>query len=146
MKRRREWSVDARDKPALLWAVLSAFVDQARISLEGDLQQFGFLDRADASLQETKVLRRITSNPVRDFVVLPVTADVVLSLKSALGRADVFTPMGALEHVLVECQGNLVYAATDNFEQGFTGVWEPLDEVFLERLRSSGVVRSYTAA
>ena len=65
--------IDARDKPALLLAVMKELVGNSNISFEGDLSNLE-LDKIESSRSdETEVLRRQTASPVLDFIVLPLT-------------------------------------------------------------------------
>jgi hypothetical protein len=65
----------------LLWAFMVHFQSSSKVSLEGDLKKFELLGRSDASTEETPELKRNTSYPPFDFVVLPITADLTTVLK-----------------------------------------------------------------
>ncbi len=139
------WPLIPRNKPALFWAVLDAFPEAAHVSLEGDLKQFRLLERSDASTAETLVLRRNTLSPRLDFVVLPVSPELVSTLKQIMSGAGIFNDGGLLIHAQVEFRGKLVLGAYDNFHEDCVVACEPLGEDFLEPLRTKGILRSYEA-
>ncbi len=140
------WWLEPRNKPALLWAVLEAFPQGAYLSLEGDLKNFGLLERADASSEETSSLRRNTLSPRLDFVVVPVTTALVATLKELLSGPGIFGDDGSLIHAQIEHNGRLVFGAYDNFHKDCVVAYEPLDQQFLERLCNNGVLRGYAVA
>lgn len=140
------WSMHPRNKPALLWAVLEHFLNQARVSLEGDLGQFDLLACSGASSDETHEIHRHTKSPKLDFVVLPVTVDQLVTLKHRLGGAGVFGVGGRLVHVQVEFQGKLVFGGYDNFHKECVVAYPPLGVTFLEQLKVKGILRSYKSA
>lgn len=140
------WWLRTRNKPALLWAVLAAFPKDARLSLEGDLKSFGLLERADASSEETPVLHRHTRSPKLDFVILPVSPELLVSLQKALAGSGVFNTGGALVHAQVEYKGKLLFGAYDNFHNDCVVAYEPIATAFLEQLRDKGILRAYESA
>ena len=67
-----------KHKPELLFAMMRTLAhDDARISFEGRLAHTELVKFAGASLDETKVLKRNTTSPTMDFVVLPLIKQVV---------------------------------------------------------------------
>ena len=140
---RKWWSVDAKDKPGFVFAVLAELVGQASVALEGNLANLQLLEHPEASTAESADLRRVTSSPSLDFVVFPVSAKVLEHLKRKLQGPSLWGTNGNIVRVTAACGSAVVFAADDNFAPGFVSVSEPLTEAFLQRLQSQGVVRSY---
>jgi hypothetical protein len=65
-----------KHKTELLFAVMRTLAhEDARISFEGRLSHTELAKIAGASLNETQVLKRNTTSPRMDFVVLPLTPE-----------------------------------------------------------------------
>jgi len=135
------WRLDARNKPGLLWALMDEFQTNSKVSLEGHLQEFGLLGRSDASTEETPALKRNTIYPPYDFVVLPITADVKAALKKNLSSPGIFSRNGALVHVQIERDGELVFGAYDQFHKDCVVVHAP--EALVAKLHCKGILRAY---
>ena len=141
-----DWWIDTRDKPGLLWAFLDHFVGDSRVSFEGDLGRLGLAELPGASTSESPVLRRTTIYPRQDFVVIPVTGETLSLLHRRLSGPGLFPDGGALVHVQLEHAGRIVLGAYDNFHKDCVVASDPAPESLLERLRESGVIRSYAPA
>jgi hypothetical protein len=116
------------------------------VSFEGELQELGILELPGATYDETDLLKRQTTSPRQDFVILPITPETIASLKSNLNAPGLFNNAGALYHVQIECHGRLVLGAYDNFHRECVVAYDPVPQSFLEGLVSSGVLRSYHQA
>jgi hypothetical protein len=81
-----------------------------------------------------------------DFVTLPVTHEVIAALKGRLAQRDLFSQGGALVHVQIQWEGQLVFGAYDNFHRDCVSAWDPTPEALLEDLLRRGVIRSYGVA
>src|ERR1700676_1576589 len=69
------YRLDTRDKPALLFAMMSILAsEQTRIVFEGNLASTELFKLEGASYEETGKLKRATISPKLDFIVLPLTA------------------------------------------------------------------------
>jgi hypothetical protein len=140
----RYWLV-ARDKPGLLVAMMRALAGGARISLEGELSRcHGVLSLPGASVEETEVLLRATIYPVQGFVVLPLESETVRPI------LDQILPEGRVVrdiiHVQIERGGRLEFGAYDNFHRECVVCGAAVSRELLERLRVSGVLRSWKSA
>jgi len=140
------WWLDTRDKPGLLWALLRHCMGAGRVSLEGNLRPFGILDLPGNTHEETELLRRHTVLPRQDFVILPIVAETLSTLKRKLSSPGIFNDGGALWHVHVEYQGQVVLSAYDNFHRNCVVVNEPIPIELLDELVSSGALRGYQTA
>jgi hypothetical protein len=139
------YSLQARDKPGLLVAVMRLLAGDARISFEGDLSRASTLrSLPGASGEETSVLRRNTAFPVQDFVVVPLDAanlPILITEVSAPGRltSDVL-------HVQIEKGEQLQFGAYDNFHPDCIVVSSGVPLAVLEELQRKGVLRSFQEA
>jgi hypothetical protein len=141
-----QWWIETRDKPGLLWAFLRHFGKDSRVSFEGDLATLRLAEVPGASTAETAVLRRQTTHPTLDFVVIPVTPSALQILHERLSVSGLFQNGGALVHVQVEHEGHLVLGAYDNFHKDCVVAYEPTPVALLEQLKARGVIRSYDVA
>jgi hypothetical protein len=97
------YSLDVRDKPGLLAAIMQAFAGDAQISFEGDLSRCRLRAIPGASDAETPVLCRNTVSPRQDFVVLP------LETETARPILDAVVPEGGIvNRVFMQAAGTAV--------------------------------------
>lgn len=136
------WWLDTRNKPGLLWAFLHRFVG-GRVSFEGRLQSLNLRELPGAAYDETTLLRRQDTAPPQDFVIVPISAETIASLKRMLNAPGIFDSAGALCHVQVEYQGGIVLGAHDNFHRECIFAQQPVPVSFLDDLIAAGVLRSY---
>jgi hypothetical protein len=132
------WKV--RDKRKFLIAVMTELAGDAHLSLEGDLRVTQVLDLAEASRNETATLKRNTTWPVQDFVVLPLEADLVKTIVASIGGT---VPRGIL-HIQIEKRGQLELGLYDNFGPDTSFFGPRLTPEFFVRLESEGVLRKMT--
>jgi len=75
----------SKHKPELLFAVMRTLAhEEARISFEGRLSHTELAKIAGTSLNETEVLKRNTTSPRMDFLVLPLTLETVPEIEKAI--------------------------------------------------------------
>jgi len=129
-----------------LWAVLRQCTGDGRVCFEGNLQRLGILALQGATYDETDLLKRQTTWPRQDFVILPTSAETVSTLKRSLSVPGIFNSHVDLYHVQIEYQGCLVLGAYDNFHRKCVFAREPVTLALLEELVSVGVLRSYEQA
>ena len=104
-----------KHKSELLFAVMRTLVhEDARISFEGRLSHTELAKIAGASLNETEVLKRNTTSPRMDFVVLPLTPGTVPAIEKAIVSKVAFKDYAGLVHVPIERQGRLAFVACDH--------------------------------
>jgi hypothetical protein len=99
-----------RDKRRFLIAAMTELAGAAHVSFEGDLSATRIANFPGASGEETQVLKRNTLRPKQEFVILPLEADLVTAIVSAVGGT---VPRGVL-HILIgpaisEPDGMLVF-------------------------------------
>ncbi|MGH9743729.1 MAG: hypothetical protein ACRD51_15400 [Candidatus Acidiferrum sp.] len=126
-----------RDRTRFLLAVMEQLAGNARISFEGNLRNTRLTSMPGASEEETRILKRNTTWPKQDFVVLPLVPAMSKPLLSALGGA---LPNSVL-HIQIEKDNVLEFGAYDNFypESRFFG--KALSKIFLDSLVSQGILR-----
>jgi hypothetical protein len=137
----RYWVV-ARDKPGFLIAMMKALVGNAHISFEGDLSRCEFPGEVPKRSTETSVLKRQTSQPVQDFVVLPLEPETIRPI------LDVVLPdrrfMTDIIHIQIEKDGKIEFGAYDNFHPECIVCFLGVGTNLLDQLKEKGVIRSWT--
>jgi hypothetical protein len=120
-----------KHKPDLLFAVMRTLAhEDARISFEGRLSHTELAKIAGASLNETDVLKRNTTWPKMDFVVLPLTPRTVPEIEKAIVSKVAFKGYAGIVHVQIEGQGRLAFVACDNFHEDCVWGSEAVPAVF----------------
>ena len=134
-------------KPELLFAVMRRLAhEDARISIEGRLSHTELATIAGASLNETEVLKRNTTWPGMDFVVLPLTLGTAPGIEKAIVSKVGFKGDAGIVHVQIERQGRLAFVACDNFHEDCVWVSEAVPATFLAELVKNRVLYSYAPA
>jgi hypothetical protein len=135
-KEHKFWLVP--DKRRLLLAMMENFSGGAHISFEGDLKALGLSNIPGASKDETETLKRNTTWPKQDFIVLPLESSSSKAIVSAVGG----TIPKSIIHVQIEKGGSIQFAAYDNFHPQCIVFHPAMDKAILESLVSEGVIRS----
>jgi hypothetical protein len=142
-----QFRLHTKHKPELLFAVMRTLAhDDARISFEGRLSHTELAKIAGVSLNETEVLKRNTTSPRMDFVVLPLTPGAVPEIEKAIVSKVAFTGYEGIVHVQIERQGRLAFVACDNFHEDCVWVSEAVPATFLAELVKNRVLYSYAPA
>lgn len=132
----------ARDKPGLLMAMMRLLAgEDARISFEGNLSGCGLAELSGASIAETASLRRATTQPELDFVVLPLDGSNARAILECVHRAG-----RAIIHIQIEKHGSLQFGAYDNFHPDCIVVGPEVSKSALDELVSKGVLKSVERA
>ena len=118
----------------------------AAISFEGQLSHTDMAKIAGASVNETEVLKRNTTSPRMDFVVLPLTPETVPEIEKAIVSKVAFKGYAGIVHVQIERQGRLAFVACDNFHEDCVWVSEAVPDTFLVELVKNRVLYSYASA
>jgi hypothetical protein len=126
------------DKQRLFRLVMDELAGDAHISFEGNLQGLRLHGLPGASEEETDSLKRNTSRPKQDFVVVPLEADSIGTILAAIGGA---LPRKII-HVQVEKAGILQFGAYDQFQPGCIVFGSTVNRRFLEALVSQGVMKT----
>lgn len=140
-KQQRTW-IDARDKPGLLIAMMRRFVGNSHISFEGSLENLGFGNILGATSIETAVLKRQTTEPELDFLIVPLNEDTVGRIWKELSEKDHLVHEGII-HVQIESNGKLVFGGYDNFHRECVIAYPSVAVEFLKDLKDKGVIRDY---
>jgi hypothetical protein len=128
------------DKQRLFRLVLEELAGDAHISFEGELRGLRLLSIPGGSEEETDSLKRNTSWPKQDFVVVPLEADSSGAILSAIGGAL----LRKIIHVQIEKAGVLEFGAYDQFQPGCIYFGGALNPQILEVLVSQGVLKTFT--
>jgi hypothetical protein len=137
-KEHKFWLI--RDMRRLLLAMMENFSGGAHISLRGDLKALGLSGIPGASKDETETLKRNSTWPKQDFVVLPLESSTSKTIVSAVGG----TIPKSIIHVQIEKAGSIQFAAYDNFHPQCIVFHPAMDKAILESLVSEGVISPYT--
>jgi hypothetical protein len=136
-----------KDRPRLLLAMMNVLAGNgARISFEGSLSHSELFTIEGASFEETPLLRRGTTAPPLDFVVLPLTVENVPTIQKAIGSKIAFNGSKGIVHVQIEKDSAMAFAAYDNFHEDCVVAYRAVPAALLERLVESRVLYSYTPA
>ena len=133
--------IEARDKPGLILAMMRHLAGNARISLEGELSSLVLLEILGGSGDETAILKRNTTYPRQDFMVVPLEAETVPLLWTVLSQPEAVTRK--IVHVQIEKDGRVEFGAYDNVHKDCTGSGPGVAGNFLEDLQHRGVIRSF---
>ena len=139
--RLRKW-IDTRDKPGLLIAMMREFIGNSHISFEGSLENLKLSDIPGISVEETEVLKRQTTSPRLDFLVVPLSEATINEIWKELSEKDHLVHEGII-HVQIENNGELVFGGYDNFHRECVVAYPAVPVKLLEELKENGVIRDY---
>jgi hypothetical protein len=94
------------------------------------------------SLNETDILKRNTTSPRMDFVVLPLTPEAIPEIEKVIVSRVAFKGSDGIVHVQIERQGRLAFVACDNFHEDCVWVSEAVPATFLAELVKNRVLYS----
>lgn len=141
------YSLDTRDRPGLLFAMMRTFAsDQSRIAFEGNLAATELYGLEGASYEETAILKRATTAPRFDFVVLPLVVDRVPEIQKAIRSKIAFSGYRGIAHVQIEADGVLVFGAYDQFHRETVVEIGTIETSVLDALVKARTLRSYAPA
>lgn len=129
-----------RDKRRLLLAMMEALAGDAFISFEGNLHGLALLRMPGASQEPTTVLKRNTTWPKQDFVVVPLEPSMATTIISGIGGT---VPNGIL-HIQIEKGGLLQFGAYDKFHPQCIVFGTAVKQELLESLVSESIISPYT--
>jgi len=112
----------------------------AHISFEGDLRGLTLLNIPGVSVQPTAALTRSTLWPQQDFVIIPLEPSMGPKIIAAIGG----TVPGAIIHIKIEKDGQLQFAAYDNFHPECIHFGSAVREDAIQLLVSQNIMRPYT--
>jgi hypothetical protein len=132
------WKV--QDKRRLLLAMMEELAGGAHVSFEGDLRGLTLSSMPGASGEPTAALKRNTLQPKQDFVVVPLEPSMGQRIITAIGG----TVPGAIIHIQIEKDGQLQFAAYDNFYPESIYFGSAVKEAVIQSLVSQNIMRAYT--
>ena len=89
------------------------------------------------------MLKRQTSSPELDFIVVPINERTVGMLKRQLSARGVMGKDGVVIHTQIQASDEMIFSACDNFHKDCTVTSKSVPEDFLASLKSHGLLRSY---
>ena len=145
MNTRKKYWIDARDKPGLLHALIMEFSKGANISFEGDLKHLDFANIHGIRDFESGSLKRATTSPKLDFMILPLNKDTAEIIWKELFQKDHLVNEGVI-HVQIEYGGQLVFEGYDNFDKDCVVAYSEVPLRLLVNLTKKGVIRNFMEA
>lgn len=138
------YRLDTRDRPGLLFAMMHALATEGgRMSLEGNLAQTEVMQLGGVTQDETGVLKRATIEPRLDFVIFPLFPATVDVIERAIRSKIAFGGYRGIVHAQIETDGQLAFAAYDNFHKDCVYVGTQVPSALLDRLVETKVLRGY---
>jgi hypothetical protein len=135
-KKLPQWRI--RDKARFLEAILTELAGDARVSFEGSLGNTRLMGLDGATQGETIALKRNTTWPVQDFVVVPLEADRIDGILRAVGM----TIPKTILHIQMEKARKLEFGLYDNPSSGMPFFGPAFSPEFVKRLADLGVVET----
>ena len=132
------YSIKTKKTVLFLEALLNELCGNAHISFEGDLSKVTFDRISGKSEIETSVLKRSTTYPGVDFIVLPIeesTKDEIIEILHRIGVRR------RIVHVQIEKDGKWAFGAYDKFD--FADASMLVSENTLKNLLRMGIIKSY---
>jgi hypothetical protein len=140
------YRLETRDRPRLLVAMMRALAaEDSRISFEGALSQTELAQMAGVTFHEGGALKRGTLQPKLDFLVLPLTQQNLSALEKAVVSKIGFGHRGII-HVQIEKNGEMAFAAYDNFDRECVVAYSAVSPALLDELTEARVLCGYRRA
>jgi hypothetical protein len=134
------FDLEVRNPSLLLEEVFHHFAGPGcLVSLEGDLSQVASKALA-FSHAPTKILRRNTLEPEKDFIIFPVSAENLTPLIDTCRRAGI---KDRILHIQVQKNDALVFASYDQFAFSCTWVAGSVSHSLLSQWQEAGLIKSY---
>ncbi len=134
-----------RDKPGFLIATMRELAGAAEISFEGALGESGLFEVPGVSFKETAALHRADQSGQLDFLVLPLTDEVIPAILAVITEKEHLGYASGIHHVQIAVASSMVLGAYDNFDRNCVVAYEGFPTGLLDRLAANGVIRSYQA-
>ena len=135
--------IEVRKKTEFLHRLMLELAGNAHLSLEGDLSRCWLTDDLAPNRNETAVLKRNTTAPVQDFVVLRLTRETVDPIFKQVVAAGL---KRAIIHVQIERDGVLELGAYDHFQRECVVVGPGISPALLDELTKTNVLWGFKAA
>jgi hypothetical protein len=135
------YRLEVKKSVELVKAVIELFSGNAHLSLEGQLKGKDFSFVEGIVTEPNEILKRNTLEPQQDFVILPVEVETKEVIKQKILpqvglRQNVY-------HVLMEKEGELVFAAYDNFHPDTVLITGEVPRSWLEELLQQQVIKNF---
>jgi hypothetical protein len=140
--RDRHWLV-ARDKPALLSQMMRFLAGDAHISFEGDLSKCDFAVSIPRLPEEQSILRRHTSIPKQDFLILALEHQTIRPILDSILTEDRY--MKDIIHIQIEKRGELQFGSYDQFHHECIVCFLGVPTKFLDDLKHKRIIASWAA-
>ena len=122
-------------------SITSEFPEDSLLSIEGDLSKCDFSELGGSITEETDILKRNTTHPKQDFLIIPLNGNNKRSLIE-----DIFNRIGLRKNVLhiqVAYKNNLFFGAYDCFHPECVWIDAKLKETILSTLLSKRIISNY---
>jgi hypothetical protein len=117
--------------------------DQSRVAFEGNLATTELYRLEGSAHEEKPILKRATTAPGLDFVVLPLIPARVSEIEKAIRSKIAFDGYKGIIHVQIEANGELAFGAYDNFHPETVMIYGPIEKVALDELVTNRMLKSY---
>jgi hypothetical protein len=122
--------------------MLRAFAsDENCVAFDGNARELRLFRMERASHEELEVVKRATTAPKLDFVVLPLTVSRVCDIEKAIRSKISFNGHRVIVHVQIESDGKRVFGAYDNFDNDAVVVERIIAVELLDQLVSNRTLR-----
>ena len=141
---KQTYRLHAKHKPRLLFAMMRVLAgEDAAISFEGRLSHTDLVKIEGVRFEETNLLRRGTTQPLLDFVVLPLTPALVPTIEKAVHSKIAFTRYAGIVHVQIVAHSEIAFAAYDHFHEKCVTAYPAVPVELLAELVEQRVFHSY---
>jgi hypothetical protein len=135
--------VDVRQPAPFLRRIMRELAGDARLSLEGTFSGASFQGEAIVSREPNDILKRNTTAPVLEFLLLRLQPELVDGIFSQISRIGLRED---IVHVQIEKGGRLELVAYDNFHPQCVVTGPAVPAEVLAELQAAGVIRGFATA
>jgi len=94
--------------------------------------------------EDTEVLRSGTTQPQLDFLVMPLTLELLPAIERVINSKVAFSRNLGIIHVQIETDGEIAFAAYDQFDEGCVTASSALPVTRFKKLVEERVLHSFT--
>jgi hypothetical protein len=139
------YRLDPRLRPQLLFAMMKLLAgERSRIAFEGNLSSSGLFRLEGASFEANGMLKRATLAPRLDYVILPLAQARIAEIEKAIHSKIAFDGCKGIIHVQIESEGEIAFAAYDNFSRDCVVVNAMVPTTVLDDLVEARILRGYS--
>jgi hypothetical protein len=125
------------NKNRLLLLVMKELAGNAQISFEGDSKILPLAEIQGASQEETSLLKRNTTAPRQDFVIVPLEHSTIPIIFAKIGG----TVPRSVRHIQVQKNAQLAFAVYDNFHPECLSFGTAITDMFIDSLVTEGLLQ-----